>query len=853
MRLSIIHLVLGLLSVSMHATASNAQHVNDEGQLATISNANRPTLSETFNVSDNLGSSMFPRVTVDADGKLHLVWFNGGLGKSDILYAWWNGKKWSRPFNVSNDPSVSMFPDITSDSSGNVHVVWMDGDKEDSDIRYRQFSNGVWSDAVDISKLKGVSQRPQIQVDGFGTIHVIWFDNSSGFFELFHAQNKGDVWTKPESTKLVDWYITHNPDMSRRPSVRVDHDGFVHVVWVDLGDMSQNVFYSRWDGEAWSKRVNVSRIKDMRGRVNELTFASDASGNQLVAWDEKGIKYCRFDGKQWSLPANVAHDGFQSGLPAAALGNKGILHLAWAGMKDVAETQQIYYQTHDKNWSPPLLLSGKGLSLYPQIAVNDSDRVHVVWMDQSLKDFEIFHRHFSTSHWVGQKVMPKLDANFRSSGENKIPRSKIVLPIKVAQQKGKSLLFVSNPESPTLKIQGWTDVDAIVPLDEAPTYYTEYLNKHPKSLIALRERGIAWKELGQLNEAIADFTTVLELDPNDAVALNLRGNTLKSNGELDKALADLDQSLTLDPKNVLAINDRARIQEQKGDFDQTILDYDQSILLNPQQYYAYNNRGVAWSQKGEWDKAIGDYTEAIRVNPDIALAYTNRGLSRNRKRERDLAIEDFTQAMRIKPKDPKNFSGRGEAWFRESKTASAIKDLSEAIRLDPSLMGSLYYRGNCWLRLKKYDKAVEDFTEAGRLSPNSWYIFNDRAIARQKQGQYFEAVQDYKTAVQLAPKTPSVYDSLAWLLATCSSEAARDGALALEMATTACELTDWKDANTIETLAAAYAETDDFESAIKWIRKAIELDRETKSRSEMLKLFQSNKPYRVRRKSSTTE
>ncbi len=56
----------------------------------------------------------------------------------------------------------------------------------------------------------------------------------------------------------------------------------------------------------------------------------------------------------------------------------------------------------------------------------------------------------------------------------------------------------------------------------------------------------------------------------------------------------------------------------------------------------------------------------------------------------------------------------------------------------------------------------------------------------------------------------------------CSESEFRDGARALQLATEACQRSDWKDAAHLSTLAAAYAEIGDFESAIKWQQSAID-------------------------------
>ena len=90
-------------------------------------------------------------------------------------------------------------------------------------------------------------------------------------------------------------------------------------------------------------------------------------------------------------------------------------------------------------------------------------------------------------------------------------------------------------------------------------------------------------------------------------------------------------------------------------------------------------------------------------------------------------------------------------------------------------------------------------------------------------------------------------DGRAWIFATCENPTYRNGKEAVEAAIEACELSRWKEAYCLESLAAAYAESGDFAAAVKWQVKAIELEADPKEKEEYrarLKLFQEKKPYR---------
>ena len=90
----------------------------------------------------------------------------------------------------------------------------------------------------------------------------------------------------------------------------------------------------------------------------------------------------------------------------------------------------------------------------------------------------------------------------------------------------------------------------------------------------------------------------------------------------------------------------------------------------------------------------------------------------------------------------------------------------------------------------------------------------------------------------------------AWWQATYPVAELRNGPEAIENATKACELTGWRNPVYVDTLAAAHAETGDFDSAIKWQKKAIEmLTKEQRALPQAdfelrLKLYESGLPAR---------
>ena len=282
---------------------------------------------------------------------------------------------------------------------------------------------------------------------------------------------------------------------------------------------------------------------------------------------------------------------------------------------------------------------------------------------------------------------------------------------------------------------------------------------------------------------------------------------------VEQALTVFTERIRAHPQDGFAYTMRALVRQDKDELDAALHDYDQALRLSPKYASLYCARAGARHAKGEYDHAIADYNEAIRLDPKCVAAYIGRGMSRGARKDYDKAIEDFSEAIWLAPLSLSAYGNRGLAWHFKKEFKKAIVDYDRVIRLDPENVLTHNRRALAWKALKAYGKAVADF----------------------------------ESAIQLDSKEPVTINGLAWIRATCPDAKYRDGKRAVESATKACELTGWKNASYLATLAAAHAESGDFDTAVKWQARANALYRDAEERAggeARLELYRAKTPYR---------
>jgi len=229
------------------------------------------------------------------------------------------------------------------------------------------------------------------------------------------------------------------------------------------------------------------------------------------------------------------------------------------------------------------------------------------------------------------------------------------------------------------------------------------------------------------------------------------------------------------------------------------------IEKNPLDHYAYNKRGIIWLYMGNQAKAISDFTRAITANLKFSEAYANRGV----------------------------------VWYLKGNYAKAISDFTAAIQIEPDHYKAHAYRGDAWYKQKLPDNAISDYQAALRIFPQYARAYNSRGFVWSKKGEYERALADYNRALEINPNFWTACCNLAWLLSTCADDRYRHGDRAVILAEKAVDIK----ANRIslECLAAAYAETANFDKAVSIQKNAI---RSITEMGETGSLSQSNQRLR---------
>ncbi len=179
------------------------------------------------------------------------------------------------------------------------------------------------------------------------------------------------------------------------------------------------------------------------------------------------------------------------------------------------------------------------------------------------------------------------------------------------------------------------------------------------------------------------------------------------------------------------------------------------------------------------------------------------------------ALASFREAAKRAPQDDRPHYLMGQLLLEMKRPDDAIREFQEALRLNPGSQQAQLGLGFAYQTKGDLAKARPYFERALGKNPKSAEAQELLADLNAAQKQYAEAIARYNQALSLKPDYAVAHNNLAWLYATCDDPKFRNPAEALQHATRAVELTQWKEPNFTDTLAEAYYLSGQFADAVK--------------------------------------
>jgi len=379
---------------------------------------------ESINISKNGGPSEYPSLCLDNSGNPHIAWHDFIFANNEIYYLKWNGTEWvdadgsgQEPENISNTIGSSFYPSLSLDSSGNPHIAWKDYISGNNyDIYYLEWNGSElkWVDAkgssgresINVSTNTTYSGFASLCIDSSGNAHIAWVnytDSTADTADIYYLKWNGSEWVDADGSGRESINVSKNSGQSRNPSLRLDSSGNPHIAWDNIGSGAYDIYYLEWNGSEWvdadgsgQESINVSKTSGLDSGNPSLYL--DTSGNPHIAWFERvsvnntthDIYYLKWNGAAWvdvdgsgQESKNVLSTSGDSRDPSLYLDAFGKPHIAWT--ESTSGSSDIYYL----HWNIAPTLSWTGETDYtadgldPETGYPNTDFVYrVKYTDQ---------------------------------------------------------------------------------------------------------------------------------------------------------------------------------------------------------------------------------------------------------------------------------------------------------------------------------------------------------------------------------------------------------------------------------------------------------------------------------------
>jgi len=262
---------------------------------------------------------------------------------------------------------------------------------------------------------------------------------------------------------------------------------------------------------------------------------------------------------------------------------------------------------------------------------------------------------------------------------------------------------------------------SIVKYQLAEAAATSRLDKNPKDVTALTERGLARLSLGMIKPGVADFEQAVALDRSSGKAWACLAYGLWMQGQLDAALAAARQALANDPEQASANWYTGRLLLLTGgELREATVCLERALQLDPEEAGIRLDLLMAYRTVGDLKRAWAQLRplRALLSASDSRLCYAEGLLASDFGRSA-FAIDRFRQALTANPQMIEARNGLGRALVQGEQWQEAIEVLSALAKEQPQSFTVAYLLALALHHAQRRPEAEQEVRRALKLNPGS--------------------------------------------------------------------------------------------------------------------------------------
>ena len=261
----------------------------------------------------------------------------------------------------------------------------------------------------------------------------------------------------------------------------------------------------------------------------------------------------------------------------------------------------------------------------------------------------------------------------------------------------------------------------------------------------------------RIDKAFAELAIAKSLDPADPKPHFLAALIYTSLGRFEDAQKEYQEITRIAPDSLWALSSLADVLVLQQKMSEAAAIYEQLIEKEQSSDILYFNLGVIYARMGKFDEAIRALDEAVKLNPDYDEAYVGLALLYQMKGDLPRAIRNFEKVLEFDPVNAQVYHQLGYLYYRQKDYAAAERQYETLIGLDPADAFAYIEWANIYLSRKLADRAIAVLERARAAGVEHPGVYLALGYAHSLKDDAAAELTFYNMAQELAPDEPRVH------------------------------------------------------------------------------------------------